>query len=91
MTGRGWSIEAWRQWCVEHVKHHPGRLASNGPDEGVVQRLTADTRTLKHPEDTVFFALKGPWHDGHDFLTEAHRAGVLRFVVSRCSGSEPWA
>ena len=91
MTGRGWSIEAWRQWCVEHVKHHPGRLASNGPDEGVVQRLTADTRTLQHPEDTVFFALKGPWHDGHDFLTEAHRAGVRRFVVSRCSGSEPWA
>lgn len=91
MTGRGWSIEAWRQWCAEHVTHHPGRLASNGPDQGVVQRLTADTRTLQHPEDTVFFALKGPWHDGHDFLTEARRAGVRRFVVSRCSGSEPWA
>ena len=91
MTGRGWSIEAWRQWCVEHVKHHPGRLVSHGPDTGVVQRLTADTRTLQHPEDTVFFALKGPWHDGHDFLAEARRAGVRRFVVSRCSDSESWA
>ncbi len=91
MTGRGWSIEAWRQWCVEHVQHHPGSLASNGPETGVVQRLTADTRTLQHAEDTVFFALKGPWHDGHDFIVEAHRAGVRRLVVSRFNGSEPWA
>ena len=91
MTGRGWSIAAWRHWCVEHVKHHPGRLASNGSETGVVQRLTADTRTLQNPEATVFFALKGPWHDGHDFVLEAHRAGVRRFVVSRFNGSELWA
>ena len=81
----------WRDWCVTHVEHHPGSFVSNGPDTGVVQRLTADTRTLQHPEDTVFFALKGPWHDGHHFVDEAHRAGVRRFVVSHCSGSEPWA
>jgi alanine racemase len=91
MTGRGWSIDAWRQWCAKHVEHHPGHLFANGPETGMVRRLTADTRTLQHPEDTVFFALKGPWHDGHDFVVEAHRVGVRRFVVSHCNGSEPWA
>ncbi len=92
MTGRGWSVEAWRAWCATHVTSHPGQTHMLGPDEGLVQRLTADTRTLHRPSDTVFFALHGPWHDGHDFLVEAHRAGVRRFVVRRNpSDSDSWA
>ena len=92
MTGRGWSVETWRAWCATHVTSHPGQTHMLGPVEGLVQRLTADTRTLHRPSDTVFFALHGPWHDGHDFLVEAHRAGVRRFVVRRSpSDSDSWA
>ena len=88
MTGRGWSVNTWRTWCALYAKQHSGRFLARGPEEGVVQRLTADTRTLQQPEDTVFFALQGPWHDGHDFLVAARRAGVRRFVVERGGDSE---
>ena len=50
-----------------------------------------DTRTLFHPSASVFFAIRGPWHNGHDFLGEAHAKGVRRFVVSESPNpGDPW-
>ena len=83
MTGRAWSIEDWRAWCADYVERHAGSMGAKGPTSGVIKRLSADTRTLQHPGDTVFFALRGPWHDGHDHAFKAFEAGVRRFVVER--------
>ena len=39
----------------------------------------------------MFFAIRGPWHNGHDFLDEAHARGVRRFVVSEPpKPADPW-
>lgn len=93
MTGRGWSTERWRAWCTVYAAEHPPcefqrATEHKRPDERPAQsaapvwRLSADTRTLHHPGSTVFFALRGPWHDGHDHVAEARRQGVTKFVLA---------
>ena len=63
MNGRGWAVDAWRQWMdtfADVVTHWQG-----SPDDSIL-RLSADSRKLPLPQHSVFFALRGPWHDGHD-------------------------
>ncbi len=59
--------------------------------EGVPQPVTAagwsvDTRT-QTPGD-VYFALRGPNHDGHDFVCAAAAKGASAIVVEHASGVE---
>ncbi|WP_139924760.1 bifunctional UDP-N-acetylmuramoyl-tripeptide:D-alanyl-D-alanine ligase/alanine racemase [Hymenobacter sp. DG01] len=46
-----------------------------------VHRLLLDSRQVTTPAGSVFFALRGPQHDGHRYLPELYRAGVRLFVV----------
>jgi Alr-MurF fusion protein len=48
-----------------------------------VQRLLLDSRRVETPADSLFFALRGPRHDGHRYLPELYRAGVRQFVVQQ--------
>jgi alanine racemase len=43
--------------------------------------LLTDSRQLSTPDQSIFFAIKGPHHDGHIFLTELYQKGVKEFVV----------
>lgn len=79
MIGPDWTPEAWRLLASDH----PGSSCHfHGPDAGSILEMTADTRRVQAPDSAVFFALRGPWHDGHDHLEAAHRKGVRRFVVN---------
>ncbi len=51
------------------------------PENQFVRYLAIDSRTLNHPEETMFFALKDK-RDGHDFIPAAYAAGLRFFVVS---------
>jgi alanine racemase len=60
----------------------------NGKAEGQKsdQRFTAvayDSRNIVNGSSTVFFALKGPFRDGHQFIANAYEKGVRCFVVSK--------
>jgi UDP-N-acetylmuramoyl-tripeptide--D-alanyl-D-alanine ligase len=57
---------------------HPPPLAVAG--------WSVDTRT-QNPGD-VYFALRGPNHDGHNFLTAAVEKGAAAVVVERSGGME---
>src|SRR6185436_9407240 len=68
--------------------------AVNGTLEGAgnarAQGYSIDTRTLKAGE--VFFAVKGPRFDGHDFLKQAFEKKAAAVVVERpspASGTGP--
>ena len=92
MTGRGWSVHAWRAWSQAFASAHDGHVTHQGPEEGLLRHLSTDTRTLTQPAESVFFALVGPWHDGHDHVAEAHAAGVRRWVVGKPPrASDAWA
>jgi alanine racemase len=48
-----------------------------------IQHLLTDSRKITFPENSLFFAIKGERHDGHDFISEAYGKGVRGFVVEK--------
>ncbi|MDR2130571.1 MAG: bifunctional UDP-N-acetylmuramoyl-tripeptide:D-alanyl-D-alanine ligase/alanine racemase [Odoribacteraceae bacterium] len=57
-----------------------GALA--GGDPVTIQECSIDSRSLLRAAGTLFFALKGERHDGHDYIPALYAAGVRAFVVS---------
>lgn len=45
--------------------------------------VATDSRTIRHPEHTLFFAQSGPNHDGHNYLLTLYEQGVRIFIVER--------
>lgn len=46
-------------------------------------RVATDSRTIQHPENTLFFAHSGPNHDGHEYIPGLFEQGVRSFIVER--------
>lgn len=55
----------------------------NLPIQTNAQYLLNDSRQLSSPQRSIFFAIKGLHHDGHQFLDELYRKGIREFVVER--------
>lgn len=51
------------------------------PIHTTAQYLLNDSRQLSSPQRSIFFAIKGLHHDGHQFLEDLYRKGVREFVV----------
>src|SRR5215471_16154351 len=58
--------------------------AAGIPPAGSASGWSVDTRT-QSPGD-VYFALRGPHHDGHDFLRTASGQGAAALVVEKSYG-----
>ncbi|MDB5262509.1 MAG: alanine racemase, partial [Adhaeribacter sp.] len=46
-----------------------------------VQHLLTDSRKVLHPAGSVFFAIKGTFHNGHAYVPALYTQGVRQFVV----------
>ena len=69
-------MNRWSLATLAHVLHAP----LGGPAEGLeCARVGTDSRQTR-PGD-LFFALRGPRHDGHQFVAQAHAAGAVAAVV----------
>lgn len=44
--------------------------------------ISIDSRSVTAPESTMFFALKGTNHNGHDYVVKLYERGVRNFVIS---------
>ncbi|HEY4337696.1 MAG TPA: Mur ligase family protein, partial [Puia sp.] len=51
--------------------------------DDAIEHLLLDSRRLIFPDDSLFFALKGPRRDAHLFIEELYKRGVRNFVVER--------
>jgi len=51
-------------------------------ENGFIEHLLLDSRKIYSPSTSLFFALKGPRRDGHQFISELYNKGVKSFVVS---------
>lgn len=54
----------------------------NHPNNIVVDRVSIDSRSRQNDGGTLFFALHGKNHDGHQYIKELMAQGVKYFVVS---------
>jgi UDP-N-acetylmuramyl pentapeptide synthase len=50
-------------------------------NEGISQ-LLIDSRISPVPAGALFFALKGPLHDGHNYVADLYSRGIRAFIVS---------
>jgi Alr-MurF fusion protein len=48
----------------------------------MIEQLLLDSRKVYSPATSLFFALKGPRRDGHQFIPELYKKGVRNFIVS---------
>lgn len=46
-----------------------------------IEELVIDSRSIFHPQMSVFFALEGTSRDGTDFIIDAYQKGVRNFVL----------
>lgn len=48
----------------------------------IIETVSFDTRKINNGSNSLFFALKGNFRDGHDFVHEAYKKNVRTFVVT---------
>lgn len=53
------------------------------PFVGLIQEVVYDSRKINPSPGLVFFALTGPFRDGHHFISNAYEKGVRIFVVQK--------
>src|SRR6478609_23224 len=58
-----------------------GVWLQKGEDQ-LVSDLVYDTRKISLPTTSLFFAIKGARHNGHQHLSAAYQAGIRMFVVT---------
>lgn len=68
-------------YSIQHIAAVIGADASIVSDMPVGQ-LILDSRKVYAASTSLFFAIKGPRRDGHQFIPELYKKGVRNFVVS---------
>ncbi|MEN8226523.1 MAG: bifunctional UDP-N-acetylmuramoyl-tripeptide:D-alanyl-D-alanine ligase/alanine racemase [Bacteroidota bacterium] len=58
----------------------------HGEGNLIVTDLAIDSRTLAPSNSTLFVALAGDQHDGHDYIGELYGRGIRSFMVSHLPG-----
>lgn len=69
---------------IYSIKHIAEVLGGAGviPIDSAIDHLLTDSRKIYSPGTSLFFALKGPRKDGHQFIPELYKKGVRNFVVA---------
>lgn len=52
-------------------------------DDSPIDHLLLDSRKIYFPSSSLFFAIKGPRRDGHQFIPELYNRGVRNFVINQ--------
>jgi UDP-N-acetylmuramoyl-tripeptide--D-alanyl-D-alanine ligase len=75
-------------WSLHDIVAATGALPSlSGRRDTIFRSITTDSRHVE--VGALFFALRGPRHDGHDFAAEAVRRGASAAVVDRDAAGVP--
>lgn len=63
-------------------------IRGNGNIDCLIKELLIDSRKINNPSTSLFFAIKGDRHDGHDYIQDLYEKGVRNFVVSSLPQNE---
>jgi len=62
------------KYTLDHIAEIIGAQSTNR--NGTIEYLLTDSRKVFAPSQTLFFALKGPRRNGHQFIAELYKKGV---------------
>ena len=68
------------RYTVEEITGIVGGTLERGV-EVIVEECSIDSRSVLRARGTLFFALAGERHDGHDYIPALYQAGVRAFVI----------
>lgn len=57
-------------------------------NDDMIEHLLTDSRKISSPAASLFFAIKGPRRDGHQFIQELYKKGIRNFIVSEKINSD---
>ena len=63
------------------VKEIADTIGCRSASYRMISTLLTDSRSLCIPDETLFFALRTNVNDGHRYVAELYRRGVIAFVV----------
>jgi alanine racemase len=69
---------------IEAITH--GKLTGNGRQ--VIDMLETDSRNISLDNNSIFIAIKGVRHDGHNHINELYRRGLRNFLVAKSAQIE---
>lgn len=69
-------------YAIHHIARIIGADATFIAYDTVIGQLILDSRKVYAASSSLFFAIKGPRRDGHQFITELYKKGVRNFVIS---------
>ncbi|AKQ46879.1 alanine racemase [Rufibacter radiotolerans] len=73
-------------FTFKEIAHVMGGTLAQWKANYPVQHLVTDSRKLVNAASSVFFAIRGEFHDGHQYLPELYAQGVRQFVVEDAAG-----
>jgi len=73
-------------YTISEIAHYTGGQLLGAADT-TVQHVLTDSRSLLYPAATIFFAIPGERHDGHEYIEELCHQGVRCFVAERLPAS----
>lgn len=59
-----------------------GKVLNENAVDTQIAHLLLDSRQILYPQSSLFFALKGKHHDGHEYISDLYKKGVRSFVIS---------
>lgn len=70
-------------YTIQHIAEWIKANLKLGDSPQKIKYLLLDSRKVSYPNETLFFAIVGEQHNGHDYLLDAYNKGVRNFVVSQ--------
>jgi alanine racemase len=70
-------------WTVGEIANILGVDSFSSTDDAEIRHLQIDSRVNFPPSKTVFFAIRGEQHDGHNYVSDLIDRGYRFFVVER--------
>lgn len=67
---------------IEQIQHAIGAELIGSETSVLINHISVDSRSLHHEKTSLFFALVGDNHDGHNYISSLIDKGVQHFVVS---------
>jgi Alr-MurF fusion protein len=70
-------------YSISQIKEVIGGVTNASLSDSKIEHLLIDSRKITFPETSLFFAIVGARHNGHNFIEDVYKGGVRHFIVSQ--------